>query len=104
MPLNSPGWEFVTWWKCGACPPAWDGPLILIVVRGVPGVRYGPRVLSRMHGLRASAWAKGAGIKVLVSCALRCRGMRPAAKVLAVSLGLQPEGFLLPHAAARGFR
>ena len=33
MSINSPCWDFVTWWKCGGfCPPALNGPWLLIGV------------------------------------------------------------------------
>ena len=36
---HSPCWDFVTWWKCGTCPPAQNGPLgprLLIGVQWLP--------------------------------------------------------------------
>ena len=46
-------------WIGGACPPAQNGPWLPIGVLGLPNW-----VLGCTHGLRASAWALGAGIKV----------------------------------------
>ena len=47
-------------WIGGACPPAQNGPWLPIRVLGLPNW-----VLGCTHGLWASAWALGAGIKVL---------------------------------------
>ena len=47
-------------WIGGACPPAQLGPWLLIEVLGLPNW-----VLGCAHGLWASVWALGAGIKVL---------------------------------------
>ena len=60
MSLNSPCQDFVTWWIGGACPPAWNGPLLPIGKRGV--TKPGPWLT---HGLQASALALGAGTEVL---------------------------------------
>ena len=63
MSLNSPCRGFVTRWNGGACPPAWNGPWLPIGVLGLPNWVFGST-----HGLRASVWALGAGIKVLPFC------------------------------------
>ena len=60
MPLNSPCWDFVTRWIGGACPPTWNGLWLPIGVQELPNW-----VLGSAHGLRASAWALGAGTKAL---------------------------------------
>ena len=76
MAKNSPCQDLVTRWIGGACPPAWNGPQLLIVVQGV--TKLGPGLVT--HGFRASAWPQGVGTEVL-------EFSRPAADTTAVSLG-----------------
>ena len=61
MPLNSPCRDFVTRWNGGAWLPARNGPWLPIGVLWV--TKLGPGLVT--HGLRASAWALGAGTKAL---------------------------------------
>ena len=76
MAKNSRCRDLVNWWIGGACPPAWNGPQLLIVVQGV--TKLGPGLVT--HGFRASAWPQGVGTEVL-------EFSRPAADTTAVSLG-----------------
>ena len=38
--IKPPCWDFVTWWNGGTCPPAWNGPWLLI--GGLRVTKLGP--------------------------------------------------------------
>ena len=75
MSLNSPCRDFVTWWIGGTCPPAWNGPWLLIGV--LWDTKLGPGLDAWPSGVCVGL---GSRTKVLIL-------LGPAAKAQAGFLG-----------------